>query len=63
MMLQVQSSNIVGVSADAVNEFQQKFEFGLVSVLFFLHSIFSLKILLIEGSGFIFNISLLEERK
>lgn len=41
MMLQVQSSNIVGVSADAVNEFQQKFEFGLVSVLFFLPSILS----------------------
>lgn len=63
MMLQVQSSNIVGVSADAVNEFQQKIEFGLVLVLFFLLSLFSLKILLADENGFIFNISLLEERK
>lgn len=64
MMLQVQSSNIVGVSADAVNEFQQKFEFGLVWFRFFFFFLaFSLKILLVEGNGFIFSISLLEERK
>lgn len=38
MMLQVQSSNIVG----SLNEFQRKFEFGLVSVLFFSSLAFSL---------------------